>query len=74
MVAREPKPRCWSNVPDYWIVNLQDRQLEVRRTIVANRRREFGFDYADLSVYQPGDRVAPLARPKAKIKVSDLLP
>jgi Uma2 family endonuclease len=61
-------------VADYWIVNLRDRQLEVRREIVANRRNEFGWDYSQTDVYQTGAAVAPLARPRTKIKVADLLP
>ena len=59
---------------DYWIVNLIDRQLEVRRDPRTDSRAEFGASYADLSVYRPGDSVAPLSRPRYKIPVSDLLP
>jgi len=61
-------------VPDYWIINLAERQLEVRRNPVADRRKEFGHDYSELTIYQPGDKAAPLARPRNKIKIADLLP
>jgi Uma2 family endonuclease len=59
---------------DYWIVNLVDHQLEVRRDPRPDSKAEFGASYADLSVYRAGDSVAPLARPKNKIRVADLLP
>jgi len=61
-------------VLDYWIVNLLDRQLEIRRSPVADSRKEFGHDYADLSVYRPAEMISPLAKPRSKIKVADLLP
>jgi Uma2 family endonuclease len=64
--------RC--KVADYWIVNLLNRQLEVRRNIVTQRGKEFGWDYSTTAIYQLGDAVAPLARPRARIKVADLLP
>jgi Uma2 family endonuclease len=59
---------------DYWIVNLLDHQLEVRRDPGPDANAEFGASYTDLSVYHAGDSVAPLARPRNKIRVSDLLP
>jgi Uma2 family endonuclease len=64
--------RC--KVADYWIVNLIDRQLEVRRNIVSQRGKEFGWDYSTLAIYNAGEAVASLVRPRAKIKVADLLP
>lgn len=63
-----------AKLPDYWIVNLIDGQLEVRRDPRADSQAEFGASYADLSVYRAGDSVAPLARPRHKIPVADLLP
>lgn len=59
---------------DYWIVNLIDRQLEVRRDPRSDPEAEFGASYADLSVYRAGDSIAPLSRPRAKISVEDLVP
>jgi Uma2 family endonuclease len=63
-----------AGIQDYWIVNLVHRQLEVRRRPIANARKEFGFSYGDLTIRTAKDTVTPLALPKAKIKVADLMP
>jgi Uma2 family endonuclease len=55
------------DIADYWIVNLIDGCLEVYR-----QPGKKGYKPCD--VLEPGDVVAPLALPKAMIKVSDLLP
>jgi Uma2 family endonuclease len=63
-----------AGLADYWIVNLIDGQLEVRRDPRPDAKAEFGASYADLSVYGRGESVSPLVRPRKKIPVSDLLP
>lgn len=64
--------RC--GVKDYWIVNLVDRQLEVRRQPFADSKKPFGHDYAETLVLHSGEALAPLAMPNRKVKVKDLLP
>lgn len=54
-------------IPDYWLVNLRARTLEVRRL------PESG-EYLSLDVYGEGEAVAPLAAPNAPVRVADLLP
>lgn len=54
-----------AGVPEYWIVNLPDGQLEVYR------RPEPG-GYADRQIRRPGDAVAPLADPATVVAVADL--
>ncbi len=54
-------------VPDYWLLNLRARTLEVRR------QPESG-EYLSLDVYGEGEAVAPLAAPNAPVRVADLLP
>jgi Uma2 family endonuclease len=61
-------------VPDYWIVNLVDRRLEVRRGPSEDAGQPFGFGYRSLTVLTPADLVSPLANPDASIRVGDLLP
>jgi Uma2 family endonuclease len=63
-----------SGIADYWIVNLQDRQVEVYRRPIADENAEFGFIFADKMIFRESDSVKPLAKPKASIKVADLLP
>ncbi len=54
-------------IPDYWLVNLRARTLEVRR------QPETG-EYLSLDVYAEGEAVASLAAPDAPVPVADLLP
>jgi Uma2 family endonuclease len=63
-----------AGVADYWILNLVDRQLEVRRNPVPDPSQRFGFRYADISIRFPPDRVAPLVAPSVQIAVADLFP
>ncbi|MDQ2687642.1 MAG: Uma2 family endonuclease [Armatimonadota bacterium] len=53
--------------PEYWIVNVTHRQLEVHRSPSA-------FGYADVQIYATGQTVSPLAASDVSIAVSDLLP
>ena len=56
-----------NGIADYWIVNLQNRTLEVRR-------QPEGGEYVSLRVYREAEAVAPLAAPNFAVRVSDLLP
>jgi Uma2 family endonuclease len=61
-------------VPDYWIVNLVDRVLEVHRDPVAASDASYGWRYGATRSLVAGDSVSPLAAPHARIPVADLLP
>ncbi len=61
-------------IADYWIINLVDRQVEVRRRPVPDAAQPFGFSYADLTIHRAPDGITPLAAPNAVIAVADLLP
>jgi hypothetical protein len=63
-----------AKVQDHWIVNLVQRQLEVHRNPVADSSRRFGWWYADRTILDRGDRIAPLAAPQSPVAVADLLP
>ena len=63
-----------AGIKDYWILNLNDRALEVRRKPVQDAAQPFGWRYAEAAVLDAAQRVSPLALPKAKIAVADLLP
>jgi Uma2 family endonuclease len=63
-----------AGIADYWIVNLVDRCLEVRRGPVADPAAEGGHRYAQTVVFFPADSVSPLAAPQGRIAVADLLP
>jgi Uma2 family endonuclease len=63
-----------AQIPDYWIVNLVDRQVEVHRQPVADVTAECGFSYAEVRTYKGSDLVQPLAAPHAQISADELLP
>jgi len=60
--------------PEYWIVNLVDRVVEVRRTPAPASSAPYGWDYTTVEILRPGEGARPLAAPDAQIAVSDLLP
>ncbi|MBV9849531.1 MAG: Uma2 family endonuclease [Armatimonadetes bacterium] len=55
------------SVPDYWLINLRYRTLEVRR------QPENG-EYLSLDVYGEQESIAPLAAPRSPVRVAALLP
>ena len=73
---REHKASLYARAgrPEYWIVNLIDRVLEVRRERVPEPAAPYGWDYALVDVLGPADRVSTLGAPAIQIPVIDLLP
>jgi Uma2 family endonuclease len=60
-----------ARVPEYWILNLVDRVLEVYRGPEQQGPR---WKYADLQVLGPEATISPLAAPAAHVCIADLLP
>lgn len=58
-----------ANVPEYWIVNLADDCVEVRRRPDPTTRT-----YTDVAVARRGESIAMAALPGVRIAVDDLLP
>ncbi|MDB5172373.1 MAG: hypothetical protein JWN51_1146 [Phycisphaerales bacterium] len=59
-------------IPDYWIINLNGKCVEVRRNPIG---AEIGDpQFGELRVYSASQTLSPLAAPEAVLKVSDLLP
>jgi Uma2 family endonuclease len=63
-----------AGIADYWILNLIDNLVEVRRNPVADPAAPFGWRYDSVSEFRPPQAIAPLARPDALIPVAELLP
>jgi Uma2 family endonuclease len=63
-----------AGIPEYWIVNLVERQIEVYRDPIALASAHFGFAYRSRTIATSGDYLRPLARPEDPIAVADLLP
>jgi len=72
--SRKARLYAKSGILDYWILNLQDRQIEVHRRPIADAASEFGFSYGDKMIFKEDDSVTPIARPDVSIAVADLLP
>jgi Uma2 family endonuclease len=63
-----------ARVPEYWIVNLVDRALEVHRDPRPALEAAFGWHYARILRLSSGETVTPLGAPGVCIAVADLLP
>lgn len=59
-------------VAEYWILNIPDRQLEIRRQPQPDAEQEFGYGYASLQTLRPGESATPLAAPNAQIPVEQM--
>jgi Uma2 family endonuclease len=58
-----------ASLPEYWIVNLRDGCVEVRRDPDPRNRR-----YRRVAIHRRGESIEPLALPGVRIAVDDLLP
>jgi Uma2 family endonuclease len=63
-----------ARVPEYWIVNLRDRKLEVFREAGPDASALYGWAYHTRQDLAGTDHVTPVAAPTAHIAVADLLP
>lgn len=61
-------------IPDYWVLNLNKRELEVRREPLPDPKARFGASYGETHVYKEGESVSPLSAPVKGVAVRDLLP
>lgn len=61
-------------IADYWIVNLVENTVEVRRQPIPRENSAFGHDYASTQIHRRGETVSPLCAPQIALLVDDLLP
>ena len=61
-------------IADYWVLDLNGRQLLVFRDSQPDPAEPRGFAYRTRLTLGPGDSVSPLAVPAASVAVADLLP
>ncbi len=62
-----------AGVPEYWILNVQRRILEVRRDPASDEESPFGFHYRSIRLHSEAERVAPLFAAGREVVVGDLL-
>ncbi|HWQ33792.1 MAG TPA: Uma2 family endonuclease [Blastocatellia bacterium] len=60
-------------ISDYWVLNLKKRQLEVYRRPIPDQGAPFDFVYAERMVFNEKDKTSLLAKPKAVVRIADLL-
>jgi Uma2 family endonuclease len=63
-----------AKVPDYWVIDLENRQLIVFRDPSPLPAALGANAYRQRTTYGPDAIVSPLAAPDASVKVADLLP
>ena len=63
-----------AQIAEYWIVNLVERTLEVRRQPAQMPNELLGHGYRSTQILLPGENIAPLGAPDALIGVDELLP
>jgi Uma2 family endonuclease len=61
-------------ITDYWILNVDDCQLELHREPVKDAAQRFGHRYSNVTILKSGDLIAPLAAKNSPVPVADLLP
>jgi Uma2 family endonuclease len=63
-----------SGIPEYWLLNLVDSQLEIHREPDAMSDTRFSFGYRTRTVVRAGDICPAPGVPGARLAVADLLP
>jgi Uma2 family endonuclease len=63
-----------AGIQEFWIINLNDRVVEVRRLPAASDASAFGYAYAGIQVFGEDATFAPGGAPTHPIAVTDLLP
>jgi Uma2 family endonuclease len=73
---RGPKASLYARgrVPDYWIVDVDGRRLEVHRDPRRDDAAPLGWRYGATRAVGPDDVISPLVVPEAHIRVAELLP
>ena len=75
-VDREHKGSLYARarVPEYWVLNLNDRVLEVYRDPAPAAEALYGWRYRTAQTLGADAFISPLAAPWSRIPVTDLLP
>lgn len=63
-----------AGIPEYWIVNLADRVLEVHRQPAPMAGQPLGHHYRSITRHTEAETVSPLAAPNATLSIAEFLP
>ena len=72
--GRKARVYAMAGIPEYWIVNVQDRLLEVHRDPNPMASLPLGHHYRSITRLTATDSITPLAAPDSSILVGNLLP
>jgi len=61
-------------VPDYWVLDLENRQLLVHRQPIADESAPFGHRYEQVETIAADGQVSPLEKPAATLAIANMLP
>jgi len=61
-------------VPDYWVLDLENRQLLVHRKPIADAGVPFGHRYEQRKTLAADSHISPLEKPAAKLAIAQMLP
>jgi Uma2 family endonuclease len=61
-------------IPDYWVLDLNNRQLIVHRDPVTDATQRHGFRYTTVQALDATAAANPMSVPQATVRVADLLP
>jgi Uma2 family endonuclease len=61
-------------VPDYWVLDVERRVLEVRRKPIEDASQQFGWRYDESCTIDTTGKIVPLENPQASLAVADMLP
>ena len=73
---RNRKSRIYAKagIADYWIINIPDRVLEVRRDPILMNATDSEYGYRTVTIYREDENAVPLFAPETPIAVADILP
>jgi Uma2 family endonuclease len=62
-----------SQVQEYWLVNLRDRNTEIYRGPVVDASSMTGFSYSSHQIAPEGEAFAPLFKPEVSVRIAEFL-
>lgn len=62
-----------AGVPDYWLINLNARNVEVFRKPVTDSNTDLGYRYEEHRVLQTNEMISPLVLPHRSLNVASFL-
>ncbi len=71
--TRKARVYAHAGIPEYWIINVEERCIEVHRDPAADVPAPAEPHYMTRTVYRPGESITPIAMPKLSLAVNDLV-